>query len=129
MCTYYLKFTYVEPHVTITSTLVGCGYIYVTWTDTCTTVSYNIASSWRTYTRYGTTRTKLSTYTTQNSQNFTDMPLNTTFNITLFAFKSPKAKVPVSNTVTTSVITPALKSMCVYSYIDSCTYALNYTFN
>ena len=70
-----------QPVVKITAAMGGCGYVYVSWTitgssDLCRITQYNVTLS-------SATVNMIVSISGMNSHNFTDLPDDTVFNVTV----------------------------------------------
>ena len=117
VCTYSRRHTYVNmyecafvdrPVVEITAVAGGCGYVSVSWTtagnsDVCSPVQYNVTLS-------SSTMNMTVSITSMNTHNFTELPDDTQFTVTVIGINVMGiASDPVSTAVT-----------------KNCTYVLSY---
>ena len=108
---------YVEPTIKITTTIVQCRYIYVSWininAEICSDNEYFVTLSYQD--RYQ--RTRRSFNTNQNNTDFNYLSDNTIYNFTVNAITLPERNSPTSNVEFLSLRTPVLQSTYVYAYI------------
>ena len=109
-----------RPVVEITALVGGCGYVSISWTatgnnDVCSPIQYNVTLS-------SSTMNMTVSITSMNTHNFTKLPDDTQFTITVIGINVMRV---VSDPVSTSVeINENCESMCkapfkLYVYLNS----------
>ena len=97
--------------IKITTTTIECGYVYVSWnatasSDMCRITQYNVTLS-------SATINMTISISGMNSHNFTGLPDDTLFNVSVTGIKIRRVGISDS----TSVRTPICISMYMHTYI------------